>query len=119
MKNKEVVGQVIGAFLRADVETALSYMTEDVKMGWPGYFDLPPGKAAIGEFFKTVPEMVSSTVGELLEEGDKVVATGSIASKDADGKTKNSFFCDLYQLENGKVKCITSYMVFEVPRQVQ
>ncbi len=52
MNNKEIVKQVIDAFLNQDVEKALSFMSEDVKMGWPGFFDLEPGKEAVGKFFK-------------------------------------------------------------------
>lgn len=113
MKNKEIVKQVIQAFLSADVEKALSHMTDDVKMGWPGFFDLAPGKDAVRNFFKDVPEMISSEVGELIEEGNKVVGNGRVTSRHANGEEKNSFFCDIYELENGKVKEIKSYMVFE------
>ena len=113
MKNKEIVKQVIQAFLDADTEKALSYMDDEVKMGWPGFFDLAPGKDAIRKFFSDVPEMVSSEVGELIEEGDKVVGTGRVTSKDKSGELKNSFFCDVYELKRGKVTEIKSYMVFE------
>lgn len=113
MKNKEVVKQVVDAFLNSDIEAVLLHMTEDVKMGWPGFFDLAPGKEAIREFFKTVPEMTSSGIEDIIEEGNKVAATGSVTSKEEDGTLKNSFFCDVYELENGKVKSIKSYMVFE------
>ena len=113
MKNKEVVQQVIQAFLDSDVEKALSYMTADVKMGWPGFFDLAPGKNAIREFFANIPEMVSSTIGDFIEEGNKVAGTGTVTSRGEDGSLKKSFFCDVYELQDGKVKEIKSYMVFE------
>lgn len=116
MKNKEVVEKVIDAFLNADTEKALSHMAEDVKMGWPGFFALAPGKEAIREFFKDIPEMISSEVGALIEEGDTVVGTGSITAKHSGGEIKKSFFCDVYHVENGKVKEIQSYMVFEQPK---
>lgn len=113
MKNKEIVKQVIQAFLNSDTEKALSYMTEDVKMGWPGFFDLAPGKDAIRDFFNDVPEIVSGHVVELIAEGGKVAGTGRVTARHEDGSLKNSFFCDVYELENGKVKEIKSYMVFE------
>ncbi|ELR71156.1 hypothetical protein C900_02960 [Fulvivirga imtechensis AK7] len=113
MQNKEIVKQVIKAFLDTDIEKALSYLTEDVKMGWPGFFDLAPGKDAVRKFFKDVPEMISSEMGEFVEEGNKVVGTGKVTSRHANGEEKNSFFCDIYELENGKIKEIKSYMVFE------
>lgn len=117
MKNKEIVKQVIQAFLDADIEKVVSYMADDVKMGWPGFFDLEPGKDAIREFFKDVPEMVSSSVGDLIEEGNKVAGTGMVTSKQKDGSLQNSFFCDVYTLGDGKVKEIRSYMVFEQKKE--
>ncbi|MGE0589812.1 MAG: nuclear transport factor 2 family protein [Cyclobacteriaceae bacterium] len=113
MKNKEIVKEVSNAFLKSDIEKALSFMSEDIKMGWPGYFDLAPGKDSIREFFKDVPEMLSSETGEFIEEGDRVVGTGRITAKHANGEVKKSFFCDVYQLKDGEIKEITSYMVFE------
>lgn len=113
MENKAIVKQVIQAFLDADTEKALSYMTEDVKMGWPGFFDLAPGKDAIRDFFKDVPEMISSEIGTLIGEGNIVVGTGKVTARHENGEIKNSFFSDVYKLEDGKVKEIKSYMVFE------
>lgn len=117
MKNKEVVQQVVEAFLAADIEKALLHMSDDVKMGWPGFFDLAPGKDAIREFFKSVPEMTSSGIEDIIEEGNKVAATGRVTSRKEDGTLENSFFCDVYELENNKVKTIKSYMVFEQKKQ--
>ncbi|WP_210420818.1 nuclear transport factor 2 family protein [Chitinophaga sp. XS-30] len=113
MNNKEVVKQVIDAFLRLDIETVLSHATDDIQMGWPGFFDLAPGKEALREFFKSVPPMTSATIGDLIVDGDKVAGTGFIASVDENGQPRNCFFCDVYELEKGKVKKISSYMVFE------
>ena len=88
-------------------------MTDDIKMGWPGFFDLENGKDAIRKFYENVPEMVASETGNFIEEGNTVVGTGMVAAKHADGSLKNSFFADVYTLEDGKVKEIKSYMVFE------
>jgi len=46
MTNKEIVKEAVAAFVDSDIEKALSYMTEDVEMGWPGFFNLAPGKKA-------------------------------------------------------------------------
>lgn len=113
MKNKEIVRSIIQAFLSADVETALSYMTDDVKMRWPGYFDLEQGKNAIREFYKDVPELVASELGDIIEEGDLVVGNGKMTALHNDGEIKSSFFCDIYTLKNGMVKEIVSHVVFE------
>ncbi|KAB7531715.1 nuclear transport factor 2 family protein [Flagellimonas olearia] len=117
MNNKEIVKQVIEAFLKHNVDKALSFMADDIKMGWPGFFNLKPGKDAIREFYQNVPQMISSEIGEFIEEGNKVVGTGVVTARHGDGSLKKSFFADVYMLENGKVKEIKSYMVFEQSKE--
>jgi len=115
MTNKEIVKEAVAAFVDSDIEKALSYMTEDVEMGWPGFFNLAPGKKAIREFMKDVPEMTSDGIEDLIADGDQVAATGSVLSRHKDGSIRKSFFCDVYGLQHGKIKAIKSYMVFEKP----
>lgn len=117
MKNKEIVEQVLSGILEQNLEKALPFMSDEIKMGWPGFFDLAPGKASVQEFFKDVPTIVSSSIGELIEEGNTVVGTGMVTSRSGDGTLRNSFFCDMYKLENQKVTEIKSYMVFEQSKQ--
>lgn len=115
MNNKEIVREVINAFLNADTEKALSHMTDDIQMGWPGFFNLQAGKDAVRNFFADIPEIVSGSVESLIAEGNAVAGTGRVTSRQKDGSLRNSFFCDVYELESGKVKSIRSYMVFEQP----
>lgn len=115
MTNKEIVKGALSAFLDSDLEKALSYMTEDVQMGWPGFFDLDPGKAAIRQFMKDAPEMTSDGIEDLIADGDQVAATGYVVSRHKDGSIRKSFFCDIYNLQHGKIKSIKSYVVFEKP----
>ncbi|GAO43540.1 nuclear transport factor 2 family protein [Flavihumibacter petaseus] len=116
MNRKEIVRKAIDGFVASDIEAALSYMTEDVKMGWPGYFDLAPGKSAVREFMTDMPETLSFGVGELIEDGDRIAATGTVTSKFKDGNIKNCFFCDIYFFEGDRIKEVKSYMVFEPPK---
>jgi len=113
MKTKEIVEKVVGLFLESRFEEALNYMTEDVRMGWPGYFDLAPGKKAFRTFFKDMPEIISSGIEEIIGEGATVAATGHITSKFKNGTIKKSFFSDIYTFDGDKIKSIRSYMVFE------
>lgn len=112
MSNKEIVKKGVDAFFRSDIETVLTYMADDIIMGWPGYFDLEPGKDAIRKFFKDVPETLDFKIGDFIEEGNKVVVPGWIKSKH-NGEIKESYFCDIYTLEKQKIKTLMSYMVFE------
>ena len=113
MNNKEIVREVVQAYLDADMEKVLSHMTDDVQVGWPGFFDLEPGKDAVRKFFADIPEIVSGSIESLIADGDTVAGTRRVTARHKDGSLKNSFFCDVYELENGKVKRLKSYMVFE------
>lgn len=102
MSSKKVVKEVIQTFLEADVEKALSYMAEDVNMGWPGLFDLKTGKDAIGAFLINVIEMISFDLGEFSEDGNRVVGIGRVTSRFENGEIQNSYFCDIYESEGGQ-----------------
>lgn len=112
MSNKEIVKKSVDAFFRSDIETVLTYMTDDVIMGWPGYFDLEPGKDSIRKFFKDIPETLDFKIGDFIADDNKVVVPGWIKSNHK-GEIKESYFCDIYTLENQKIKILMSYMVFE------
>lgn len=56
--------------------------------------------------------MISSGIEDILEDGNKIAATGNVTTKEKDDALKNSFFCDIYQLDVWKNKTIKSYMVF-------
>lgn len=111
MTNREIVKKGVDAFFKSDIETALTYMTEDVVMGWPGYFDLEPGKESIRKFLEYFPEMLDFKIEDFIEDGNKVVVPGWIKANH-NGEIKESYFCDIYTIENQKIKKITSYMVF-------
>jgi ketosteroid isomerase-like protein len=113
MSNKEIVEIVIQAFLENDLEKALPHMADDIQMAWPGYFALKPGKEALKEFFKSIPETLESGTEDFIAEGDKVIGTGYVISKHDDGEIRKSLFADVYYLEDKKIKAIKSYMVFD------
>ena len=113
MTNKELVQQVIEAFNTADMEKMEALLTEDILFNWPGSFKIGPGKEAVREFFAVCPEILEFSMGQMIEEDHRVVATGSVTTKHEDGSIRKSHFCDWYTLKNGKVKNIESYVVFE------
>lgn len=88
-------------------------MHEDVKMGWVGRFNLPAGKASVREFFKDTPPVLQGGIGGQLEEGNQVVLTWHLTAKMPDGQLQKSFFSDHYRFEDGKVKEIQIYVIFQ------
>ncbi len=113
MTRKEIVKTVIDAFMARDPEGALAHMTDDIVMEWPGAFALEPGRDAVREFFKRIPEITGCTIDAIIEEGPVVAGRGSMAWKEVDGSPGRAFFCDVYTFSNLQVKRISSYVVFE------
>jgi len=113
MNNKETILSVIDAFDKNEVELILSYFTEDIEWRMMGdhFFS---GKDKIKEFFAAHPnmQMISSTKEHILIDGDSAAVNGEVQCQDkTTGNYHDMFYCDLYDLENGKVKKLTSYVV--------
>ncbi len=47
----------------------------------------------------------------LVEENNIVVAEGTVKGKFKDGNILNAVFCDVFHMENGKIKQLTSYLM--------
>jgi uncharacterized protein len=53
------------------------------------------------------PEIV---VTRMIEEGDVVVAEGSVRTHKRDGDALSLRFCDVFVMEAGKIRRLTSYL---------
>ena len=51
------------------------------------------------------------TVTRLIEEGDVVVAEGSVTASRSDGGTLHAVFCDVFVLSEGRIRHLTSYLM--------
>ena len=65
------------------------------------------GKAAFLENFGT--DELRSQVTRMTEEGDVVVAEGTVRVHRKEGDILTVQFCNIFELENGKVKRLTSF----------
>ena len=78
----------------------------------PGYFHLS-GKEAFdkevgNENFVGLPVI---QVVRMIEENNIVVAEGTVQSKMKSGEMLDAVFCDLFHMERGKIKKLTSYLM--------
>jgi len=113
METKELISNVIDAFDKNDTELVLSHFTDDIQWTMVGDQTFS-GKNNIRDFFATHPdmEMISSTKDHMVIDGDTVVVDGEVNCVDkSNGVSHNMYYCDIYELENGKVKKMTSYCV--------
>jgi ketosteroid isomerase-like protein len=109
--NRLTVERYLEGFRRSDHAMVLSCLADDVEWLIPGMFHLS-GKAAFDgaiehEDFVGSPEI---TVRRMVEEGDTVVVEGTVQSERRDGGRLNAMFCDVFLLQAGKIRHLTSYL---------
>jgi ketosteroid isomerase-like protein len=111
--NTRIVQDAYAAFARGDVQTLLGYFDDNIvwKPVTGAGAHVPTagerrGKAAVGEFFKTVSETVNFErfePREFVAEKDKVVALGYYTAKAPTGRRFESDFVMVFTLRDGKV----------------
>jgi ketosteroid isomerase-like protein len=110
--NKATIERYIDAFRRSDAESILACLTDDVVWTIPGAFDVR-GKSdfaghIVDEGFRPHP---SITIVRLIEEDDVVVAEGKVRTERTDGTVLHLAFCDVFEMRNGKIARLISYLV--------
>ena len=111
-ENKHTVQTYMDAFARTDHAEILACLTDDVEWLVPGAFHAV-GKAAFdreieNDAFVGHP---TSRVKRMVEEGDVVVAEGTVRSARKDGGTLNLVFCDVFVMRTAKIRHLTSYLM--------
>jgi ketosteroid isomerase-like protein len=103
-------------FRTSDHAMVLSCLTEDVEWLIPGVFHVR-GREAFdkeieNEAFVGSPVIV---VTRMVEEADVVFAEGTVRAQRRDGGTLNLMFGDAFEMQGGKIRKLTSYLM-EVTR---
>ncbi len=110
--DKSTVQKYMQAFGKSDHAAILDCLTDDVEWIIPGHVHLR-GKAAFdreieNEAFVGSPKI---QVTRLIEENQIVVAEGSVQSARKAGGELNARFCDVFEMDGGKIKRLTSYLL--------
>ena len=100
------------AFRNTSREQILSCLTDDVEWEIPGIFHVQ-GKDAfnqhiVDEGSEPFPEI---TITRLIEESDVVVAEGTVRARRKDGTVIDLVFCDVFEMNNGKIQKLISYLM--------
>ena len=111
-RNKQTVQKYMDAFTRTDHAAILSCLTEDVEWLIPGAFHAR-GKSAFdkeieNEAFVGHPDI---QVTRMIEEGDVVVAEGTVRASKRDGGTLHVVFCDVFIMRDARIRHLTSYLM--------
>jgi ketosteroid isomerase-like protein len=110
--NKRIVQRYMEGFRTTDRESILSCVTDDVEWTIPGTF-VSRGKAAFNDHivdqgFAGHPVI---DVRRLVEEDNVVVAEGTVLATREDGTNLPLVFCDVFEMESGKIRRLTSYLM--------
>lgn len=111
-QNKTTVIQYMDGFNKTDHALILSCLTDDVTWIMPGYFQLHGKEAFDNEIendaFTGSPVI---TIVSLTEENDIVIAEGEVQAYFKNGNLLDAVFCDVFRMENGKIKQLTTYQM--------
>jgi ketosteroid isomerase-like protein len=100
------------AYSRWDHVEILACLTDDIEWLVPGAFHLH-GREAFdseieGQGAAGPPEIV---ITRLVEEGDVVVAEGTVRNALDDGGMLSLVFCDVFLMRDGLIRQLTSYLM--------
>jgi ketosteroid isomerase-like protein len=111
-QNKQTVRRYMNAFTKTDHAEILSCLTDDVEWEIPGVFHVT-GKQAFDKEIENDAFVGSPTirVTRMTEENDIVVAEGTVRSARKDGGLLNAVFCDVFVMQDTKIKRLTSYLM--------
>jgi ketosteroid isomerase-like protein len=111
-ENKKTVERYIDGFRKSHHDQILSCLTDDVEWEMPGFFFLSGKEAFDNEIendaFEGRPTL---TITRMTEENDVVVAEGTVRSKKKDGDILNAVFCDVFVMNHGKIRRLTTYLM--------
>jgi ketosteroid isomerase-like protein len=113
MSNKKVVETYMEGFRTTNHATILSCLTEDVVWEMPGFFH----HTGIEAFDKEIENPNADghpdiAITRMVEEGNIVIAEGSVKAKLKDGNTIDAVFCDVFHFRNHKISKLTTYLMF-------
>lgn len=110
-ENKKTIEKYIDGFQKSDHEQILSCLTDNIVWEMPGLFHLEGKEAFDGEIEN--PAFTGSptiTIERMTEENDIVVLEGKVQGAKVDGTTFRAAFCDVFEMENTKIKKLIGYI---------
>jgi limonene-1,2-epoxide hydrolase len=111
-QNKKIVEKYMDGFNKSDHKQILSCLTDDVEWILPGVFHLHGkdefDKEIENPAFEGKPEIV---VIRMTEENNIVIAEGTVRAKQKDAEFINLVYCDVFEMKNGLIKILTSYLM--------
>lgn len=110
--NKETIEEYMNAFKVSDHDRVLACLTDDVVWEMPGIYQ-HVGKEAFDKEIENENFIGSPTIQiiKLIEENNIVIAEGAVQGMMKNGNILDAVFCDVFEMEKGKIKRLTSYLM--------
>ena len=111
-ENKKIIEKYMEGFRESDHEKILSCLSDAIIWEMPGVYK-HIGKEEFdkeieNENFVGKPKI---QIKRLVEEDNVVIAEGSVQGEMTNGNKLDAVFCDVFLMENGKIKKLTSYLM--------
>jgi len=109
--NKATIERYIDGFNTLDHAQILSCLTDDVEWIMHGFFHHKGKEAFDAEIenpaFSGKPVI---TLTRMTEENDVVIAEGTVQARTKDGVILPLVFCDVFEMQNGKIRKLIGYI---------
>ena len=111
-ENKKTIEKYIEGFRKSDHQMILDCLTDDVVWKMPGVYTHNGkdefDKEIENDNFEGSPVI---QIKRLTEETNVVVAEGAVQGKMKNGNLLDAVFCDVFEMDRGKIKALTSYLM--------
>ncbi len=110
---KKMVETYMDGFRTTDHAKILGCLTEDVEWAMPGFFH-HKGKDAFDKEIENPNAEGNPDIDiiRMVEEGNIVIAEGTVKAKMKNGSLLDAVFCDVFYFTNGKISKLTTYLMF-------
>ena len=125
-ENKRIAQAFYESANRGDMEECLGWLDDDVtwtNIGSTRYSGKYVGKAdliarLVTPVFSQLKTGISSTIHNMIAEGDVVVIESSGKAETKDGRPYNNTYCHVFTMRNGKIGEVTEYFDTELASAV-
>jgi ketosteroid isomerase-like protein len=111
-ENQRTVEAYMDGFNQMDHAKILACLTDDVEWILPGVYHAK-GKEAFdqqieNDAFLSPPDVETL---RMIEQNDVVVAEGTVRVRKTSGELVHLVFCDVFEMERGKIRKLISYLM--------
>jgi ketosteroid isomerase-like protein len=115
---QQLVNEINLAIEKGDLDFVAAHVSDDIRWEISGQDKPITGKADFMQCYIDTPfkdGSVKIKVTNVLIDGEKAAAEGTMEAETLDGKAFQMRFCDIYYFEGDKIKQMSSYLDTEVP----